>query len=277
MRLYFTFLLLLSMTFLYGQHQKESAYIPVEITKTDGDRMNVLVSRVQIPKISTFKDVLGGGDVNTKTKIEFRTSESSPVEKIAAKEIAKIVYLDEDHKEAVSFEKLKIKEFDRNGVLKDADNDVFLSCIYDGKIGVYGHPNILCTKNGQVGPYRCEYTYSTFYLKNNGENFAVMPLDINLFDVQRSFDNFVGAFKVAGKDCPAFEKYLASFRRKMEDRNFQKEMRKGITEYKKQVIKQAKDNDLDTGETLDYISRKMFEYEAALYLGIVKEYEKNCP
>lgn len=274
---YFSILLLFFVSLFYGQKQDKNSYIPVEITKTDGVKMNVLVSKVQIPKISTFKDVLGGGDFNSKTKIEYKASESSPSEKITAKEISKIAYLDKDYDEALAFEKLKVKEFDRNGVLKDAKNDVFLSRIYDGKIGIYGHPNIICTKNGQIGPYMCEYTYSIFYLKNNQENFAVMPLDINLFDLKRSFDNFVNAFKVAGKDCPEFAKYLESFRKKMEDRNFQKEMRKGMIDYKKQVVKEAKENKLDTGETLDYISRKMFEYEARLYLGIVKEYEKNCP
>lgn len=274
---YFIILVFLFMGSLQAQKQDKNSYTPVEITKNDGSKMNVLVSRIQIPRISTFTDLLGGADFNSNTKIEYKTSESSSSEKMATKDIAKIAYLDKDNDEAIAYEKLKVKEFDRNGDLKDAKNEVFLSQIYDGKIGLYGHPNVMCTKNGQVGPYMCEYTYSTFYLKNNLENFAIMPLDINLFDVKRSFDNFVKAFKVAGKDCPEFTKYLDSFRKKMDDKNFQKEMRRGMIDYKKQMVKQAKENKLDRGEALDFVTHKMCVYEAKLYLGIVKEYEKNCP
>lgn len=274
---YFTIVLLVFVGSMQAQKQDKNSYIPVEVTKNDGSKMSVFVNRIQIPRISTFKDLLGGADFNSNTKIEYKTSESSSSEKISAKDIAKIAYLDKDNDEAVVYEKLKVKEFDRNGELKELKNEVFLSQIYDGKIGVYGHPNILCTKNGQIGPYMCEYTYSTFYLKNNQENFVIMPLDINLFDVKRSFDNFVKAFKVAGKDCSEFNKYLESFRKKMDDKNFQKEMRRGMIDYKKQMVKQAKENKLDRGEALDFVARKMFAYEAELYLGIVKEYEKNCP
>jgi hypothetical protein len=259
--------------------KSKDQYTPIEITKKDGSIMNVFLYRMKTPRLSTFKEMLEGSGFNSRTKLEYKTSETSPIEKIEAKDIKRIKFLDKDNDEVFGYEKLKVKEFDKNGDLKDAKNEIFLSQVYDGKIGIYGYPNFICTpltprSNSKVV---CDYSYSIFYLKNNQENFVVMPLDINLFDINRSFDNFVNAFKVAGKECPEFSKYLDSFRKKMEDRSFQKEMRKNLIDFKKELKKQARANDLDEDETLDFITRKMFFYEANLYLGIVKEYEKNCP
>lgn len=258
---------------------KKDQYVSVEITKKDGQIMNVLLYKMKVLKISTFKEILGGQSYYPRTKLEYKTSETSPVEKIDGKEIAGLKFLDKDNDEILRYEKLRVKEFDKNGVLKDTKKEIFLPQVYDGKIGIYGDPIIDCVNLSRMrnSPLDCEYTYSVFYLKNNQENFAVMPLDINLFDINKSFDNFVNAFKVAGKECPEFSKYLEFFRKKMEDKSFQKEMRKDLIEYRKDLKKQARENHLNVVETLNFITRKMFFYEANLYIGIVKEYEKSCP
>lgn len=258
--------------------QKKSEYAPIEITKTDGSKMNVLFKRMTMPGLSSFQEVFGGAS-NTNIKIEYKTSETGPVEKMNSKDIEKVKFLDQDYDEIGGFERLKIKEFDRNNVLQPTKKVIYMPQVYDGKISIYGEPVFICSTMSPNSKtvFGCRYAYSTFYLKNNQENFAVTPLDIKVFNMSRSFDNFVNAFKAAGKDCPEFNAYLEAFRKKMEDKEFQKKMRDDITDYRKEVKKQAKDLDLNSREKEDYLAQKMFFYEAQLYIGIVKEYEKNCP
>lgn len=275
----FVFSLLFTFS-VYAQKSdiKKSEYAPIEITKTDGSKMNVLFKRITMPGLSNFQEMFGGAS-NTNIRIEYKTSETGPVEKMNSKDIEKIKFLDENNDEIGGYERLKIKEFDRNNVLQATKKVIYMPQVYDGKISIYGEPVFICStmSPNSKAVFGCRYAYSTFYLKNNQEKFAVTPLDIKIFNMSRSFDNFVNAFKAAGKDCPEFNAYLEAFRKKMEDKEFQRKMRDDITDYRKEVKKQAKDLDLNSREKEDYLARKMFFHEAQLYIGIVKEYEKNCP
>jgi len=260
--------------------KNKSDYAPVEITKSDGSKMTVLFKRITLPSISTFKEVFGGNQ-NTNVKIEFKTSENGPTEKINSKDIVMLKILDKDQDEIIAFERLAIRQFDRNNVLKDIKQVLYMPQIYDGKISIYGEANFICQ---DTSPSRkknnftnCEYVHSTFYLKNNDKQFAVAPLDIKLFNTNRSFDNFVNAFKAAGKECSEFNTYLESFRRKMDDKQFQKKIKEDAISYRKEVKKKASELDLNKEGRLKYIGEKLFFYEAQFYIGIVKEYEKNCP
>lgn len=283
MKKYIVAILLFFTTIIYSQKtdKKNSEYAPVEITKSDGTKMRVLFKRVTLPGLSNFKQIFGGNQ-NTNVKIEYKTSENGSIEKMNSKDIVSLKFLDKNEDEVRAYERLSIRMFDRNNVLKDTKQVLYMPQVYDGKISIYGEANFICQNISRAPSNRnnfinCEYAYSTFYLKNNDENFAVTPLDIKLFNVKRSYDNFVNAFKAAGKECPEFTKYLEAFRKKMDDKEFEKKIREDAISYRKEVKKKSRELDLSKEERLNYVGEKLFFYEAQFYIGIVKEYEKNCP
>lgn len=259
--------------------KKKSDYAPVEIIKADGSKMTVLFKRISLPSLSTFKYFFGG-EQNTNVKIDYKTSENGPLEKMNSKDIVRFKILDDDYAEKASFERLHIKVFDKNNVLKDTKQVMYLPLIYEGKINLYGEANFICQAapgSNKVAKGTCEYAYSMFYLKNNQENFAVTPLDIKIFNKERSLDNFANAFKVAGKDCPEFTKYLNDLRVRVYDKEFQRKMRDDVIEYRKEVKKRSHEIEGNREDRTEYIGREMLKYEAQLYINIIKEYEKNCP
>ncbi|WP_312076144.1 hypothetical protein [Chryseobacterium sp.] len=281
MKNYITIVLLFcgAVAFAQKDNKKKSDYAPVEITKADGRKIKILVKRITVPTLSSFKYFFGG-EQNTNVKIEYKTSENGSPEKMNSKDIVGFKTLDKDDDEITSYERLNIRVFDKNNVLKDTRQIMYLPLVYEGKINVYGEANFICQASpGTNKPIKgtCEYVYSTFYLKNNQENFAVTPLDIKLFNKERSLDNFANAYKVAGKDCPEFNKYLDDLRSRVYDKEFQKKMRDDIIAYRKEVKKSSHNIDGNREERMEYIGRKLFLHEAEMYINIVKEYEKNCP
>ncbi|CAD7815788.1 hypothetical protein CHRY9390_03038 [Chryseobacterium aquaeductus] len=282
MKKYLIVALVFFTAFAYSQktEKNKDEYTPVEITKSNGSKMTVLFKRITLPRLSNFKEVFGGSQ-NTNVKIEYKTSENGTTEKINSKDIVMLKFLNKNHDEIAAYERLAIKQFDRNNQLKDTKQVLYMPQVYDGKISIYGEANFICQDVSRAPSNRnnnfinCEYAYSTFYLKNNAENFAVTPLDIKLFNMERSYDNFVNAFKAAGKDCPEFTKYLEAFREKMDDKEFAKKMKEDAISYRKEVKKKSRELDLSKEERLNYVGEKLFFYEAQFYIGIVKEYEKN--
>lgn len=275
-----TLALLVSGLIVFGQktNKKKSDYAPVEITKVDGSKMTVLFKRITLPTLSSFKYVFGG-DQNTNVKIEYKTSENGSTEKMNSKDIVRFRFLDEDENEIAAYERLHLRVFDKNNVLKDTKQVMYMPLVYEGKINVYGEANFICQTapgSNKVVKGTCEYAYSTFYLKNNQENFAVAPLDIKILNKERSIDNFMNAYKVAGKDCPEFTTYLNNVRAKVEDKDFTRKMRDEAISYRKEIKKNSRDLDLNKEERVEYVGRKLFLQEARFYINIVKEYEKSC-
>ena len=273
-------LLIFSIT-VFGQKNSKNkgVYAPVEITKSDGSKMTVFLKRITLPKLSNFKYVFGGNQ-NANVKIEYKTSENGSPEKMNSKDIVRFRFLDQDEEEIAAYERLHVKVFDKNNVLKDTKQVMYMPLVYEGKINVYGEANFLCQSSpnsNKIVPGTCEYAYSTFYLKNNQENFAVTPLDIKIFNKERTYDNFMNAYKAAGKECSEFTAYLNNLRSKVEDKEFTRKMRDEAISYRKEVKKNSRDLDLNKEERVDYVGRKLFLQEAQFYVNIVKEYEKNCP
>ncbi|KQT18236.1 hypothetical protein ASG31_05770 [Chryseobacterium sp. Leaf404] len=259
--------------------QKKSDYAPVEITKADGSKMTVLFKRITLPQLSSFKSFFGG-EQNTNVKIEYKISEDGQKMTMNSKDIVGFKFLDKENDEIAAFERLSIRVFDKNNVLKDLKQVMYMPLVYEGKINVYGEANFICQASpgsNKIVKGTCEYAYSTFYLKNNQENFAVTPLDIKLFNRERSLDNFANAYKVAGKECPAFTKYLDDLRARVNDKAFTKKMREDMISYRKEVKKASHEIDGNREDRMEYIGRQLFLHEAQMYIDIVKEYEKNCP
>lgn len=277
-------LLLLVLTLLsvnFSAQKKNDEFVKVEITKTDGNVITGYLDRVKIPELSTFQEMVSnanGSIFNSATKIFVKPSPDGKPEKISSSEVSKIKFLDKFDDQINSVEKHKLMTFNSRNEVIDSKKQIVLPQIYEGKIDIYGYTTISCMQIGHAKPAPgtgtgCIYV-THIYLKNKKENFFIRPLDINVFDVSQSFDRFVAAFKAAGNSCPAFDKYLDDFRVKMDDKTLQKNLRKDAIEKRKQYEKDSKQVEKKLRQ--QYIADRILEYDLQYYLGIIKEYEKNC-
>jgi hypothetical protein len=258
---FFTFIIL--SIFINAQR----SFVPVEITKSDGTTENVLLRDIYFPNTNSYMGIIKQSKNKSifekEQKFEYKTSENSSIQKISYNDIQKIKVLDRNDDLILGFEKLNIKEVNRNGILSDKNYDAILPILYEGKMNIYGYNYLICSKNNIIS--ECRYFTTVIYVKNNKSDFAVMPVDIDKisgFNSGGMDDKFIQAFKYAGSDCAEFLKYINDLDKQLKTSDFKKKIKQDFKDYYRN--NSGNPNDIMAKYTLDF------------YKGIVSEYEKNC-
>lgn len=256
----FTFIIII--TFINGQR----SFVPVEITKSDGTKENVLLRDIYFPDSNSYMGIVKQSKNKSifekEQKFEYKISENSPIQKISYNDIQKIKILNKNNDSILGFEKLNIKEVNRNGVVSDKNYDAILPILYEGKMNIYGYNYLIC-KNSISSD--CRYFTTVIYVKNNKSDFAVMPVDIDKisgFNSGGMDDKFIQAFKYAGSDCAEFSKYIDDLNKQLKNSDFKKKIKQDFKDYYRN--NRGNPNDIMARYTLDF------------YKGIIGEYEKNC-
>lgn len=246
--------------------------VPVEFTRNDGTTFKALL---MAPKDNKGEDKSYMIEA-LYDEFEYKMSADSKKEKIAAKEIKGVKFLEQDDDESLGMERLKLKTMNVKGELVDKAYDDFAPLLYDGKIKIYGSNVVSCYEGGTG----CQYLYTKIYLKNRNSDYAIAPLDydrINLFNISSIDDKMFAALKAAGNNCENFNKYLDGVIVQSKNKAFREEMKKTGMAYYKEAFKVGKEQKLSARQTQELLGSNMMQLYLNFYGGFVREYEKNCP
>jgi len=93
-----------------------------------------------------------------------------------------------------------------------------------------------------------------------------------------SIENIVEAFRAVAGDCSSFDQYLNSFDKEMmQEKHLDKTLQKEYQEIYKTTLQEVKKDREQTKKLFYIVGDKIQNRQAEIYIGIIKEYEKNCP
>jgi hypothetical protein len=93
-----------------------------------------------------------------------------------------------------------------------------------------------------------------------------------------SIENIVDAFRAIGGDCSSFNQYLNSFEKEMmQEKHLDKTLQKEYQEIYKTTLQEVKKDRVQAKKLFYIVGDKIQNRQAEIYIGIIKEYEKNCP
>ena len=93
-----------------------------------------------------------------------------------------------------------------------------------------------------------------------------------------SIEKIVPAFKAVGGSCSSFSQYLDAFDKDMmKDKQLDKTLQKEYQEIYKTTLKEVKNDREQLRKLFHIVANKVQSRQAEIYIGIIKEYEKNCP
>lgn len=194
---------------------------------------------------------------------------------INSKDIKKVIYYNGEDIVNIQ-EKIKIKTVDKKGNLSGNTAETFEFLLYDGKIKLYGSNVFEC-----ISLNVCYYTHSDFYIKKSDDEFAVLAVKTkSQFNSKMgsSIANIVDAFRVVGKGCSPFNQYLDMFDKEMmQDKQLDKTLQKEYQEIYKSTEKELRKDREQFRKLFYVVANKIQSRQAEVYIGIIKEYEKNCP
>lgn len=265
-----SFSLLFAVTAVDAQKKNKEKYSQAVFTMNDGSEKNVLFVAYTFPTESLYA-FMKGSDIY---KFEYKLEPEGKLLKVDASELQKVKFLDEFEDERLGLERLKLKAVNDKGVVDDKAYNSWQPLLYDGKIKIYGSNLYSCS--GSI----CTFVFSKFYLRNEKDDFAVMPIDfdrLNLLNLGKMDEKMVEAFRLVGKGCPEFNKYLDGFYAKLQEKSFRKQVNEDMKKARQRGFAEAKAEKLGYRATQDRVGRYVMEYNLNLYTGIVREYEKNCP
>ena len=106
-----------------------------------------------------------------------------------------------------------------------------------------------------------------------------MPIDydrINLFNIAKMDDKMVDAFKYAGNNCTNFDKYLEKM---LDSKNKElwKSWKEDFKAARSKGITEAKEMGLKGVEAQKHLGNSVRDFYLKFYVGLIGEYEKNCP
>lgn len=198
--------------------------------------------------------------------------------KIPIAEVKQVIRYDAEGDVYGIKDKISYRTIEDNGQPSSKTSTILENLIYDGKIKIYGSNVSFC--EGSI----CWYSHSTFYLKNNVDTEAVLAVrPKGQFTKQwgSSIENMVDAFRVAGGKCKAFNDYLDYFDKEiMQKQQLNEKLQKEeFPELYKSALQHYKDRKKNgyEGSLNDLISTRIQERQLEIYVGIAREYEKNCP
>ncbi len=192
---------------------------------------------------------------------------------LSASDVQKITYYDGDEVSKIQ-EKIKVKSGDIVANTGPATPEVFEYLLYDGKIKLYGSNVFLCENGG------CTYSHANLYLKHHADPYAVLAVKEKKrlsFKLGSSIENIADAFRTVGGKCSTFNEYLDFFdKTMMKEQQLDMKMKADYREIYIQTIK-----DLGKGKNLlrlyDVVAERVLAHQLKVYVGVIREYEKNCP
>lgn len=282
-KIYYLGVALLIFSSFNAQKKKTDAeFIPVEITKENGETENVLLRGVYSPKHQSYAGVIGQSykpnsfypmNVYFQYKriedIDEESDKKPEIKTITFNDLKKIRVLDYQQDDIVGYEKLKIIEFDSDMKPRHKNYEVLAPIIYEGKINMYG-----------FDLYINNYYMSTLiYLKKDGDPYAVMPVDYDrnsILKMKASSDRFIASLRQIGGKCSPFSNYIDELEKKFEKESITKEMARGAWEYSKKVRKENKESDVPLSKRTKQLDKGNHDYAVNYIQDVIDAYEKNC-
>lgn len=278
----FLFLIFFSQFFLSQKKKRDAnTEVAVQITRENGSEENGKMSGIYFPVTNSFAGMIAQSNskyslYSDDVKFEFINETTGETENIPFKDLKKIKVLDDFEDEIMGYEKLKIQEFDKDMKKIPKNYEAFLPILYEGKINLYGYDLMTCTGKNYTF---CTYNATMLYIKNQSDAIAYMPIDYDRiwqFAWGSISKRFIAAFREGGNNCQNFQNYLNDVENKIEENgyastlfvNWKNDMKTFRTEAKKQNLKGSK-----------FTSAKQKMQQQLFikpYMGLIKEYEKNC-
>ncbi len=266
------FVLTFLLTVPVSAQKKEKDFPRAVFVKNDGSEMNVLFVAYTYPT-QPYLRFLKGTDI---LNFEYKLTPEGKTEKIKSDELQLVRFIDQYEDEILGLEKLTMKAVNENGKISEKSMVSWQPLLYDGKIKIYGSNSFMCASDGN----QCTYSLSKFYMKNAKDDYAVMPIDydrLNLLNIWKADERFIEAFKLVGKNCENFNNYVDTVYGQFQDKAFRKKMTAEIKEARKRGFEEAKAEKLRFNASQERVGLRVQEFYLNLYMGIIKEYEKNCP
>lgn len=255
----------------FNSQNKEAQEDLVEFQKEDG-------SSFKSYDVSTVTKTIRLGQIILNNQISgFKYTSLTDQKKytVSAKDVKKVIYYNGNEIRQVQ-EKIKVKAVDKKGNLSNDMDEIFEFLLYDGEIKLYGSNVFEC-----IDLTNCYYIHSNFYIKRNGEPYAVLavkPKSQFNTKIGSSIENIVDAFRVVGGNCSSFNQYLSVFQKEMmEEKQLDKTLQKEYQQIYKTTLQELKKDREQFRKLFDVVSGKVQNRQAEVHLGIIKEYEKNCP
>ena len=280
-RIAFLFIFLSFSTFQFAQKIKKqkSEDIPVEILMEDGRVLTGKMSELYFPDSDSFAGMVAQS--NTKysmysddVKFEFTNEITSQKESISFNDLKKIKVIDEFKDEIIGYEKLTIRQFDKDMNIIKKKYNAFLPILYEGKINLYGYDVMTC-----VGNNICTYSTTMLYIKNQSDEISYMPIDYDRI-YQLAYGSiskrFIASYKEVGKDCENFQKYMSRVEKQIEENGYVKTVFGNWNTDMKNFREQAKKQGLKGSEFKKAKQKMQHNLFLKSYIGLIKEYEKNC-
>ncbi len=145
----------------------------------------------------------------------FRTSEKGKDEKISIVDIKKIdlkiINSKTKFERIDSYEKVNLARVTNDLEIQSVNEYVLLPLYFsNSKITIYANTINGCDDLSSLN-CRASITHD-FYFRKKGEEYAIKPLDGNLFTIGKMEDKFYKSFEYFAKDCPEFLTYLSDLR-----------------------------------------------------------------
>lgn len=250
------------------------AFIPSEITLTNGSVLNGFIRDFSLPKSVEFRGL--GYEFNSiesklfldRRTFKYRASEEGETKIMDLDDITSILLKGED---TIRYEKLKLKTINTKNEVIDLNKEVIMPLLREGPINLYGLGVSHCREG-------CQMIFVIVYIKNVNQDYAYIPIDynrINFFNIGSLDDKFFKSFAEAGSDCPEFLEYLETVEQRFANKDIRKDYKTAYKEFqkeKKEKLKEIKgvknkrkaENDMDTAYFLKF------------YTDIIDEYTSFC-
>lgn len=228
----------------------------------------------------------------------FRETEKGKDEKIMLSDIKRIdltKYNGATQKERTdTFEKVNLARVTNDLEIQSEDEFVLLPLYFsNSKISIYGYSLVGCDDLSKIN---CRATIMhQFYFKKQGDEYAIKPLDFNLFTIGKAEDKYYKSFEYFGKDCPEFLAYLRDLEEKNKSQESQKRTKvisgkkakelfhtKEYDSYEKNIKKMKKKLDRKDFKVYEAQQKELFFDELAesfydkMYNELIVTYINSC-
>lgn len=152
----------------------------------------------------------------------FRKTEKDKDEKIPITDIKKIefklIYKITNKERIDTYEKVNLARVNNDIEIQSKDEFTLLPRYFsNSKITIYAYSINPCDDLSKI---QCRAGIQhEFYFRKQGEDFAIKPLDGNMFTYGKMEDKFYKSFEYFGKDCPEFLSYLNDLKIQSESQN----------------------------------------------------------
>lgn len=157
----------------------------------------------------------------------FRKTEKDKDEKIPITDIKKIELKLKnkitDKERIDTYEKVNLARVNNDIEIQSSEEFVLLPLYFsNSKITIYAYSLNPCDDLSKI---QCRAGIQhEFYFRKQGEDYAIKPLDGNLFTIGKMEDKFYKSFEYFGKDCPEFLSYLNNLKNQSESQKPQKKV-----------------------------------------------------